>query len=415
MLTEEQNERLTRVGAGTPMGELMRRYWHPIAAVAELSGPFPLKRRLLGEDLIVFRDGDGTFGVTQPQCPHRSASLEYASLECGGIRCAYHGWKFDTAGRCIEQPAEPENSRFKDNIRLVAYPAQEMGGLVWTYMGPAPAPLLPKYDLFVWEDSLREVGTVTLPCNFLHIMENSVDPHHVEWLHGRFGDYVRGDMPSLFSTHAVKIGFDTFEYGIIKRRLVAGQTEDSDSWKVGHPLVFPNILRVGGGGHYQFQVRVPIDDLTTKLYYYTAYHPLNGAEIPAQDEIPHYEIPLYNDDGSFMLDVIDVQDMAMWITQGPIADRSVENIAKSDVGIVHLRRLYESEIQKVEDGLDPMCTIRDPDRDVVIELPQEKHTYGAGSEFFRTLMLLGQSKFSPMLNQVLELFDSVDAAAEDRV
>jgi 5,5'-dehydrodivanillate O-demethylase len=133
-----------------------------------------------------------------------------------------------------------------------------------------------------------------------------------------------------------------------------------------------------------------------------------------QDEIPHYEIPLYNDDGSFMLDVIDVQDMAMWITQGPIADRSVEKIGKSDVGIVHLRRLYESEIQKVEAGLDPMCTIRDPDRDVVIELPQEKHTYGAGDEFFRTLMLLGQSKFSPMLNQVLELFGAIDVAAGDR-
>jgi 5,5'-dehydrodivanillate O-demethylase oxygenase subunit len=413
MLTQEQNERLTQVGAGTPMGELMRRYWHPIAAAVEM-GKFPVRRRLLGEDLVVYRDKDGTYGALNPVCPHRGATLDLALVESGGVRCPYHGWKFNETGQCTEQPAEPAGSRFKDKVRTTAYPALEVGGLVWVYLGPQPAPLLPRYDLFVWDNCLRDVGVVTLPCNFLHIMENSVDPHHVEFLHGRFYDYVLGREPTFFTQHATKIGFDTFEWGIIKRRLVDGQTEESDSWKIGHPLVFPNILRVGGGGYYSFQIRVPEDDVTTKLYYYTVFKPLTEVQAPPQEQVPLYQIPLYDDKGDFRVDVIEVQDLAMWIVQGPIADRTKEKIGTSDVGIVKLRKLYETEMAKVEAGLDPMCVIRDPAANVEIELPQERHAFGSAADFLKTVLHGGLINYSPLLDDVIALFTEADNAAAGR-
>src|SRR6202021_315716 len=291
MLTREQNERLTRVGAGTPMGELLRRYWHPVAAVSEF-GKFPLPRKLMGEEILVYRDLDGNFGAIEPRCPHRGASLALACVENGGIRCAYHGWKYDHSGQCVSQP--PEAGGGKSSIKAKAYPAAELGGLVWLYMGPLPAPLVPRYDIFVWQDCLREIGQAVLNCNFAQTMENSVDPHHVEWLHGKYGNFIRGDeATSLFVQHAVKTGFDLFEYGIIKRRLVEGQTEESDSWKIGHPLVFPTMLRVGGGGHNQMQIRVPVDDYTTHHYYYTADRPSGDRKWPPQESIPLYDIPLY--------------------------------------------------------------------------------------------------------------------------
>jgi 5,5'-dehydrodivanillate O-demethylase len=414
MLSREDNERLTRVGRGTPMGELLRRYWHPVAATSEFGGPFPLKRRLLGDDLIVYRDPSGHYGAIEPRCPHRGASLEFACIEKGGVRCAYHGWKYDRTGQCVDQPVEAGGG--KSGVKIQAYPAAEFGGLVWLYLGPQPEPLIPRYDIFVWNDCLREIGQVTLPCNFLHMMENSVDPHHVEWLHGKYAAYVRRDAEvALYAKHSEKIGFDTFEYGIIKRRLVEGQTEESDSWKIGHPLVFPTMLRVGGGGHYQMQIRVPIDDYTTHHYYYTAYRPLTSKTVPEQHRIPLYDIPLRGADGSYNLDVPEIQDMVMWISQGPIADRTKERLSRSDIGLHHLRKLYFSEMDKVQQGLDPMCVIRDPANNEVIDLPQERHTYGSGSAFLRTLLVAGQCRFSPMLPEVLDLFGLSSLTQKQRI
>ena len=144
MLSEERNRILTQVGKGTPFGELLRRYWYPVAFTADLLD-FPVKRtRLLGQDLVVFRLEDGTVGLLDEQCPHRRASLAYGVAEPEGLRCGYHGWLFDTEGRCLEQPAEPADSTFRDRIQTGAYPAQEMGGLVWGYLGPTPVPLVPQ-------------------------------------------------------------------------------------------------------------------------------------------------------------------------------------------------------------------------------------------------------------------------------
>jgi 5,5'-dehydrodivanillate O-demethylase oxygenase subunit len=145
-MTPEENEMFTRVGRGTPAGEMLRRYWWPVW-FSELVVSRPVPVRILGEDLILFRDATGETGLLDRRCPHRGASLELGRVEADGIRCCYHGWKFDRAGRCLDMPAEPENTPLKGEVRQTAYMTQEAGGLVFAYLGPRPAPLLPKYDL----------------------------------------------------------------------------------------------------------------------------------------------------------------------------------------------------------------------------------------------------------------------------
>jgi 5,5'-dehydrodivanillate O-demethylase len=218
MLTAEQNEALTRVGPGTPMGEMLRRYWYPVALTSELD-EFPIKKtRLLGEDFAVFKTPSGRYGILGEQCPHRRASLAYGIVEEDGLRCSYHGWLFDCQGACVDQPAEPQNSVFKDRVTAQAGKAAELGGLVWAYLGPDPAPELPRYDVYVM-DGLRDIGHCVLPCSWLQIMENAVDPHHVEWLHGRYFDFLarqKGfEAPPSFQRKHVRIAFDPFELGII--------------------------------------------------------------------------------------------------------------------------------------------------------------------------------------------------------
>ncbi|HEX3247673.1 MAG TPA: Rieske 2Fe-2S domain-containing protein, partial [Chloroflexota bacterium] len=190
MLTKEANERLTRVGPGTPMGNLMRRYWHAIATAAELDQEPVLSVKVLGENLALYRSPHGELGLMAERCPHRGASMVYGIPEDGGLRCPYHGWKFSSEGVCLEQPAEPENSTFKHRVRIPAYPVQELGGLIWAYLGPEPVPLLPRWDILVDDKYERKIGISHLPCNWLQPMENSMDPIHFEWLHAVYGNYV---------------------------------------------------------------------------------------------------------------------------------------------------------------------------------------------------------------------------------
>ena len=161
--------------------------------------------------------------------------------------------------------------------RAKAYRAEELGGLVFAYLGPEPAPLLPRFDLFVWEGALRDVGRALIPCNWLQIMENSVDPAHLEWLHGHhLASQRRGQglpEPRHYPKRQLKLGFDRFRYGIVKRRIVEGGSEDDDDWKIGHPLVFPVSLRVGSDPQHRFQIRVPVDDGHTQHYWYSCYRP----------------------------------------------------------------------------------------------------------------------------------------------
>jgi 5,5'-dehydrodivanillate O-demethylase oxygenase subunit len=385
MLTEKENERLTRVGPGTPMGELLRRYWQPIAAAAELEDS-PVKHiKILGESLVLFRGRRGQLGLIGDTCPHRRVSLVYGVPEEEGLRCPYHGWMFDQTGQCVEMPAESPNSTFPSRVKITGYPVQELSGLIFAYLGPKPEPLLPRWDMFVWDNVLRDIGSTIIPCNWLQIMENSLDPVHVEWLHGRFSDYVlerlgRADLKRQFLRANSKVGgnsahekieFDEFQYGIIKRRVVEGGSEDDPEWRIGHPVLFPNILRVGAN----FQYRVPVDDTNTLHVWFTAYPQPPGEIAPPQEKIPYYKVPLPVDENGradwSLMDNNSGQDIAAWITQGPIADRSQEKLGESDKGIIMYRRMLRQQLALMEDGGEPMNVFRDPGQNVCIDLPWE--------------------------------------------
>jgi 5,5'-dehydrodivanillate O-demethylase len=407
MLSAEQNELMTRVGPGTPMGEVMRRYWYPVALTSDLE-TWPVKKvRLLGEDFALFKGKDGKYGIMQERCPHRAASLVYGIVEECGLRCGYHGWAFDRDGTCTDMPAEPEDSQFKNRITVFAGKAEEMGGLVWAYIGPSPAPELPRFDVYVM-NGWRDIGHCTIPCNWLQIMENSVDPHHVEWLHGQYFEFLgrqQGfDAPKTFQRRHAKVAFDEFEFGINKRRLYVGQSEDSDDWKVGHPVVFPYTMRVGGAGAEQMQIRVPIDDTTTWWILYTCHAPLGDASTVGPDgPIPAYEIPWIREDGTYVTDYVEGQDIMVWVTQGAIADRTQEHIGTSDVGVIKLRRMFKEALAKVEAGEDPPAVVRyKHDR---IDLPCEKDKFGAGPAFIRDWIKLGFSRYSPQVDLIKKLYD----------
>jgi 5,5'-dehydrodivanillate O-demethylase len=418
MLTAEQNELLTRVGPGTPCGDMMRRYWHPIAAVSELEGLKWNKRvRLLGEDLVLYRDKQGRMGLITEQCPHRRASLAYGIPTNDGIRCPYHGWEFGHAGQCLEQPNEPEKSSFKNKITTPAYAVEEMGGMFWAYMGPAESkPLLPRIDGFVTDGTIRMCGRALIPANWLQIMENSLDPIHTEWLHGHTYEFVKEQQGKghkvAISTRHEKIAFREFEHGITKHRLLAGHSEEGDDWKIGHPVVFPNILSVGNGDetsrYYAFQVRVPADDTHTLHLWYTAYVPPKGMKVAPEllDKVHVYDVPLKGADGEYIMDNIDGQDMAVWCTQGPIADRTKENLGASDNGIALYRRVLRREIKKVEQGIDPMFTFRDQTRNSRIDLPNERKKHH-NSEGARSWIMRTHAAYSPIAEDVIRMYEGV--------
>jgi 5,5'-dehydrodivanillate O-demethylase oxygenase subunit len=193
VLSAEKQEILTRVGPGTPMGELLRRYWYPIAAESQLAAGCVRRVRLLGEDLALFRDAHGRLGLLDTRCPHRGAALGYGWVDGAGVRCPYHGWQFGADGNCLDIPTEADAAAPRACVQARAYGAESLGGLIFGYLGPEPAPLLPRYDLYVWEGVLRDVGHALVPCNWLQIMENSVDPLHVEWLHGHYASRIAGE------------------------------------------------------------------------------------------------------------------------------------------------------------------------------------------------------------------------------
>ncbi len=400
MMTAAEQERLVRVGPGTPMGELLRRYWHPVAAACQLAAGATRRVRLLGEDLVLFRNAAG-WGLVDERCPHRGASLAYGACEPDGLRCAYHGWKFAADGACLETPAEPPGSRLAERVRARAYPVAELGGLVFAYLGPAPAPLLPRYDLYVRPGGLRDIGQALIPCNWLQIMENSVDPTHVEWLHGHQLAHVRGDAPAGYLRHHERTAFEVFRHGILKRRLLAGGSEADDDWRVGHPLVFPCALRVGEHGRHRMQLRVPVDDTHTWHLWYAHHTFAPGVEVPAQTEVPLYDVPWRDAAGAHLVDFVDGQDIMTWVTQGAIADRTREQLGSSDKGIVLLRRLLEEQLDRISRGEDPLGVIRDPAENELIELPQERDKLGAGAAFRRQSLAIGHGRHSPLHEQIL--------------
>ena len=412
MISAAENELLTRTGADTPAGRLLRRYWHVVAGRAEIESRWTKRVRILGEDLVLFRDRSGNFGLIAEACPHRRASLAYGIPDVDGIRCPYHGWKFDGTGRCLEQPNESPESTFRDKIKTPAYPVEEMGGLLWAYLGPPPAPLLPRWDGFVVPGTIRTVGKARVNCNWLQIQENSVDPVHTEWLHGALYEFARAQngetVKVAIARHHAKIAFDEFPYGIIKRRLMEGQSEDASDWRDGHPIVFPNLLTVGNAGgawrNYQFQIRVPIDDATTEHYWYNAYVPPAGVDVPQQllDNVTIYDAPIRDERGEYMLGYIHAQDVMAWESQGGVMDRTLERLGSSDRGVTLLRRMFLRELKNVENGVDPMCVFRDPALNEIIHLPLE-HGKDMNADGMESLLRRGVAAFSPVIEDVIRI------------
>jgi 5,5'-dehydrodivanillate O-demethylase len=395
------------------MGELLRRYWHPVAATATLDAEPVLPVKLLGENLALYRSPTGELGLIAERCPHRGASMVYGIPEEGGLRCPYHGWKFSGSGACMEQPAEPPDSTFRHRVRIPAYPVQELGGLIWAYLGPAPVPILPRYDMFTWDNVIREIGATTLSCNWLQIMENSVDPVHAEWLHGRYSDYVNGRIggPAAgFTKRHRKIGFDVFDYGIIKRRLIESESDDSDDWQIGHPLIFPNMVRFGAGGHYTLEIRVPLDDTHTWQLWYTVYRP--RIEVEPQVSVPMYDVPIYGDDGRFVTDFGRGQDAMAWATQGEVIPRNLEHLGVSDTGVILYRRLLQQQMERMTRGEDPMNVHRGGQVDEVIDLPGE-----SGEAFFggarNAARSFYQSRNSPVVDYARMIFSKAAAQADE--
>jgi 5,5'-dehydrodivanillate O-demethylase len=367
-MLSRDNDLITRVGRGTAAGELLRRYWQPVAAAGELTDEKPIKAvRLLGEDLVLYRDKKGGYGLVAKHCPHRRASLAYGRVDEEGIRCPYHGWKFNALGKCLETPAEPANSPLKDRIKQPAYPVEKLGGLLFAYLGPAPAPLLPRWDVLAWERGKRWIDVQSvLRCNWLQAMENSVDPAHLFWLHG-----ASAHLAKAVEHYGEEHEFIPFAHGIMKRRSTPGKPGEAPKVDQ-HPLLFPNTLRhvskskASGRLRHNLQFRVPIDDENTQVYV-VYFEPSDTERSPADADAPFAPFPLRDEGGEYRLDQVLVQDAMAWESQGAVADRTEENLGSSDRGIAMYRRLIRDQIAAMRNGKDPLGTVRDPSANRLIE------------------------------------------------
>jgi 5,5'-dehydrodivanillate O-demethylase oxygenase subunit len=365
VLTREENEFLTQVGPGTPAGELLRRYWMPIAVAAELTTEQPTKFvRVLGENLVLFRDKTGRVGLIGDRCSHRGASLCYGRVEERGISCVYHGWLFDTQGNILETPPE-RNDAIINSVKQLAYPLRKFVGLYWAYLGPEPLPELPPYDTLVRRDGQRKlVIHPVLDCNWFQAMENSVDPAHLQILHQEF--IGRGRQPVNttrgFTDDVADNDFYVTPIGIMKKRTYKNGLIDE------HPLVFPNILRQG----YSTQIRVPMDDTHT-AHIHVIFEPnADGALVDETQDPPVEYLAPYKDPpdalhpvAKFDLRSVLAQDHMAWETQGPVADRTTEHLSYSDRGVAMFRKLTREQIDRVQQGLDPMGVVRDPNHPMI--------------------------------------------------
>jgi phthalate 4,5-dioxygenase len=385
MLSIEDNELLTRTGPGTPMGELFRRFWLPALLPSELPAPDcpPIRFRLLGEDLIAFRDTDGRVGFVQQACPHRGASLFFGRNEERGLRCVYHGWKFDTDGNCVDMPSEPAESNFKSKVRATAYPSAEFGGLIWVYMGPREKqPPLPKYQWTLQPGAENSrVSKHVQDSNYTQGLEGNIDSAHVTFLHRVFGaeTFLRGvpySAPQITQARETEFGF---VYGA--RRPAPG---DQFYWRV-TAYVFPTFTSIAstsraGGGIFV----VPMDDEHSWWFSVQPPQPegertqrsLDGragpfAYISEFDQSTLGLIPgsfryIRNKDNDYMIDREKqrtlnytglpgnrVQDAAITESMGAIYDRSKEHLGTTDVAVIHMRRELIRLAKHLQQGIEP--------------------------------------------------------------
>ena len=306
MLTAEQNKFFVEVGPDKPMGKLLRRYWIPFAGASELDNEATKPVRLLCEDLVVYKDLSGNYGLIDRQCPHRRADLSYGYVEACGLRCNYHGWLFDADGKCVEQPyedlAHPEIG-LKDKVKIKSYPVRECAGLLFAYMGPLPAPELPVWAPFTWKGGFREIVRSDIPCNWFQCQENSIDPVHFEWMHDNWTQRLAGSHD--YSTKHLQVAFDELDYGFAYRRIREGQEENSPLWTIGRLALWPIGFYLGE----HFEWRVPVDDENTlSLAWFHAQSPSDappfeqksvggaGNHRRPHEGVPRRERPRHRDD-----------------------------------------------------------------------------------------------------------------------
>ena len=387
MLSRAENELLTRVGPATPMGDTMRRYWVPALLSRELPAPDspPVRVKLLGEDLVAFRDTQGRIGLLDEFCPHRRASLFFGRCEASGLRCVYHGWKYDVTGWCVDMMNEPESLDFKHKIRTTAYPVVEHGGIAWTYMGPAGTPAPPP-PLFAWTTVAaprRHVSKVIQDSNWLQGLEGGIDTSHAPILHRvidpdstRAGfkpkdPFVRGKAPTL--------EVDVTDYGYCYAGI--RPLDDAATHVRAYHFILPfhqiRPSRDAAGvpliaGH----IWVPMDDETTMVYNWA----MTARDEPLPEE-ERLESRLGNGPGDVDqttfrsrrnrannylqdrdvqrretftgIDGINVQDRAVQESMGPIVDRSLEHLGPADRAVIQARRLLLEAMRTVQDGGAP--------------------------------------------------------------
>jgi 5,5'-dehydrodivanillate O-demethylase len=377
MLDHAKNQLLTQVGRETPMGQLLRRYWMPIAAVSDFDSISIKPVRLMGEDLTLYKDLNGAFGLIDRHCPHRRADLSYGFVEQCGLRCNYHGWRFDQTGRCVEQPwedvAAPE-ARFKDKIHIKAYPVEVKGGLLWAYLGPQPSPLVPDWEPFSWQNGFVQIVFADVPCNWLQCQENSIDPLHFEWMHMNWSMRL-GDKLGPYSPRHLKLEFEEFDYGFVYRRLREGMKESDSMWTTGRACLWPNALFPGD----HFEWRVPVDDENTLSVTWAFTRVPREQEPYAQGRIPAWHGPVRGADGRLISSHVMNQDFVAWIGQGTIADRTQEHLGTGDRGVILLRQRFLDDLAAIGRREDPKGVIRDPAVNVCVPLPVAERRYLTGS------------------------------------
>jgi nitrite reductase/ring-hydroxylating ferredoxin subunit len=356
------NRALTEVGRGTPMGELLRRYWHPVGLAADACGT-PRMLRALGEDLVLFRDGAGRPGLVDPRCAHRGASLLYGRVEDDGIRCCYHGWKFAADGRCLDQPCEPARGEaLRDNVRQPWYPVEERYGLVFAYMGPpARRPLLPRIEAlespaagaFVEADdsSIGSGGPPVVPCNWLQHFENVVDPFHVPILHGSFS----GVQFTQALASMPEVEFSETPCGV--RSVQMRTLDDGRRLRRVTEAALPTLRvvpspRVGRFGAVESIGWVlPIDDTHFRIYV--------AGLVTEAGELGRMRSKF---GGKWWWDLTEDEhrrmpgDYEAQVSQGPITSHAHEHLRTSDRGIALLRRMLARQVRIVQDGGDPAGT-----------------------------------------------------------
>lgn len=361
---QHPDDALTRVGPGTPMGELMRRYWQPVLASRNVTSR-PREVRILGEDLIVFRDGEGRPGLLYPRCMHRGTSLFWGHVEQDGIRCCYHGWKFDVEGNCIEQPCEPNPHLCRPEHRQPWYPVRERYGLVWAYMGPPERmPALPRYDALeplekgegylAFDNSLGShgdpEGPEVVPYSWLHMNDNVMDPFHVQVLHTTFSgtQFVRefAVMPT--------VQFDEIDAGVTytaRRALDDGRTMDRVStWMMPNVMSVPDVaMRPGRPNSMGFSV--PVDDTSSRILFAMRTPMTPDGQRPARGlEIENFK-PWHKKTIEERQD--QPGDYEAQAGQGPISLHSEEHLVTSDKGIAMQRRMLRRALEIVAAGGDP--------------------------------------------------------------